>query len=161
MHRKFPALGKLHKNWLGKFAVFLQCPEWEHCNYIVHLLTVYLQCSSSGHWFSPPVSLDHVAFLQNLVDTARFTKVFPPDFPHATRQALALPLAEPGMSRADITRHAYTLVAAGAEMTRIARLTNLQRTRMLELLGGEPVVIPTVEVEPEEFDFEGNLDGES
>ena len=102
-----------------------------------------------------------MAFLQNLVETARFAEVFPPDFPHATRQALALPLAEPGMSRADITRHAYTLVAAGAEMTRIARLTNLQRTRMLELLGGEPVVIPTVEVEPEEFDFEGNLDGES
>ena len=36
--------------------MFLQCPEWEHCNYIVHLLTVYLQCSSSGHRFSPPVS---------------------------------------------------------------------------------------------------------
>ena len=35
--------------------MFLQCPEWEHCNYIVHLLTVNLQCSSSGHWFSPPV----------------------------------------------------------------------------------------------------------
>ena len=102
-----------------------------------------------------------MAFLQNLIDTAGFAEVFPPDFPHATRQALALPLAEPGMSRADITRHAYTLVAAGAEMTRIARLTNLWRARMLELLGGEPVAIPTVEVEPEEFNFEGNLDGES
>ena len=65
------------------------------------------------------------------------------------------------MLQADITRHAYTLVAAGAEMTRIARLTNLQRARMLKLLGGEPAVIPTVEVEPEEFDFEGNLNGES
>ena len=58
-------------------------------------------------------------------------------------------------------RHAYTLVAAGAEMTRIARLMNLRRARMLELLGGEPVAIPIVEVEPEEFDFEGNLDSES
>ena len=46
-------------------------------------------------------------------------------------------------------------------MTRIARLTNLRRARMFELLDGEPVVTPIVEVEPEEFDFEGNLNGES
>ena len=58
-------------------------------------------------------------------------------------------------------RHAYTLVAAGAEMTRIARLMNLRHARMLELLGGEPEAIPIVEVEPEEFDFDGNLNGES
>ena len=102
-----------------------------------------------------------MAFLQNLVKTAGFAEVFPPDFPHATRQALALPLVVPGMSRADITRHAYTLVAAGAEMTRIARLMNLRRARMLELLGGEPEAIPIVEVTLEDFDFEGNLDGES
>ena len=102
-----------------------------------------------------------MAFLQNLVETTRFTEVFPPDFPHAMRQALALPLAKHRMSRADIMRHAYTLVAVGAEMMRIAHLMNLQRARMLELLDGEPVAIPIVEVEPEEFDFEGNLDGES
>ena len=102
-----------------------------------------------------------MAFLQNLVESAGFAEVFPPDFPHAMRQALALPLVEPGMLRADIMRHAYTLVAAGAEMTRIARLMNLRRARMLELLGGEPVAIPIMEVEPEEFDFEGNLNGES
>ena len=102
-----------------------------------------------------------MAFLQNLVETAGFAEVFPPDFPHATRQALALPLAERGMSRANITRHAYTLVAAGAEMTRIARLMNSRRARMLELLGGEPEAIPIVEVTLEDFDFEGNLDGES
>ena len=102
-----------------------------------------------------------MVFLQNLVETAGFAKVFPPDFPHATRQALVLPLVEPGMSQADITRHAYTLVAAGAEMTRIARLMNLRRARMLELLGGKPAAIPIMEVEPEEFDFEGNLNGES
>ena len=96
-------------------------------------------------------------FLQNLVETAGFTKVFPPNFPHATRQALALPLAKPGMSRADIMRHAYTLAAVGVEVTRIARLMNLRRARMLDLLGGKPAVIPIVEVEPEEFDFEGNL----
>ena len=46
-------------------------------------------------------------------------------------------------------------------MTRIARLMNSRRARMLELLGGEPEAIPIVEVEPEEFDFEGNLDGKS
>ena len=102
-----------------------------------------------------------MTFLQNLVETAGFAKVFPPDFPHAMRQALALPLVEPGMSWADIMRHAYMLIAAGAEMTRIARLMNLQHARMLDLLGGEPAAIPIVEVEPEEFDFEGNLNGES
>ena len=102
-----------------------------------------------------------MAFLQNLVETAGFAEVFPPDFPHAMHQALVLPLAEPRMSQADIMRHAYTLVAAGAEMTRIACLMNLRHARMLELLGGEPVVVPIVEVEPEEFDFEGNLNGES
>ena len=102
-----------------------------------------------------------MAFLQNLVKTAGFAEVFPPDFPHATRQALALPLVECGMSQADIMRHAYTLVAAGAEMMRIACLMNLRCARMLELLGGEPVAIPIVEVEPEEFNFEGNLNGKS
>ena len=102
-----------------------------------------------------------MAFLQNLIKTAGFAEVFPPDFPHATRQALALPLVVPGMSQADITRHAYTLVAAGAGMTRIACLMNLRHARMLKLLGGEPEAIPIVEVEPEEFNFDGNLNGES
>ena len=102
-----------------------------------------------------------MAFLQNLVETAGFTKVFLPNFLHATCQALALPLAERGMSWADIMRHVYTLVAAGAEMMRIAHLMNLWCARMLELLDGEPVAILIVEVEPEGFDFEGNLDGES
>ena len=72
-----------------------------------------------------------------------------------------MPLVEHRMSRADIMRHVYTLVAAGAEMTRIARLMNLRCTRMLELLGGKPEAILIMEVEPEEFDFEGNLNGES
>ena len=45
-------------------------------------------------------------------------------------------------------------------MTRIACLMNSRRARMLELLGGEPAAIPIMEVEPEEFDFEGNLNGE-
>ena len=102
-----------------------------------------------------------MAFLQNLIETAGFAEVFPPDFPHATRQALALPLVECGMLWADITRHAYTLVAAGAEMTRIAHLMNLRCARMLKLLGGEPEAILIVEVDPEEFDFDGNLNGES
>ena len=77
------------------------------------------------------------------------------------RQALALPLVKRGMLQADITRHAYTLVAAGAEMTRIACLMNLRCARMLELLGGEPEAIPIVEVAPEDFDFDGNLNSES
>ena len=45
-------------------------------------------------------------------------------------------------------------------MTRIARLTNLRCARMLELLGGELAAKLIAEVEPEEFDFEGNLNGE-
>ena len=102
-----------------------------------------------------------MAFLQNLVEAARFAIVFPLNFPHATCQALALPLAEPKMSWANITRHAYTLAAAGAEVTRIACLMNLRHARMLKLLGGEQEVIPIVVVEPEDFDFKGNPDGES
>ena len=58
-------------------------------------------------------------------------------------------------------RHAYTLAAAGAEVMRIAHLMNLRRARMLKLLGGELAAIPIVEVEPEEFDFEGNLNSKS
>ena len=72
-----------------------------------------------------------------------------------------MPLVEPGISWANITRHAYTLAAAGVEVMRIACLMNSWRTRMLELLGGEPAAIPIMEVKPEDFDFEGNLDGES
>ena len=102
-----------------------------------------------------------MAFLQNPIETAGFTEVFPPNFSHATHQELVLPLAAPGMSWANITRHAFTLAAAGAEVTRIAHLMNLQRARMLELLGGEPAAIPIMEVKPEEFNFEGNLNGES
>ena len=102
-----------------------------------------------------------MAFLQNLVETTRFAKVFPPNFPHATRQALVLPLAKPGMLRANITRHAYTLAAAGVEVMRIACLMNLWCARMLELLGGEWEVILIIVVEPEEFNFDGNLDSES
>ena len=102
-----------------------------------------------------------MAFLQNLVETAGFAKVFPPDFPHATHQALALPLAKPRMLRADITRHAYTLAAAGAEVMRIAHLMNLRHAKMLKLLGGEREVILIVTVKPEDFNFKGNLDGKS
>ena len=100
-----------------------------------------------------------MAFLQNLVETTGFTIVFLPDFPHATRQALALPLVEPRISQADITRHAYTLAAVGVELTRIACLMNLQRARMLKLFGGKPAAILIVEVKPEDFDFNGNLNG--
>ena len=40
--------------------MFLQCAEWVHCRYFVHVLAVYLQCSSSGHQLMPPVLLLHV-----------------------------------------------------------------------------------------------------
>ena len=83
--------------------------------------------------------------------------MFPPDFPHAIRQALGLPLAVREMSRADTTRYAYTLIAAGAEMTALVCLMRLRRESLLEVLGGEPVAIPIVEVDPEDFDFDGNL----
>ena len=77
------------------------------------------------------------------------------------RQALALPLVEPGISWANITRHAYTLAAAGVEVTRIACLMNLRCARMLEVLGGEPAAILITEVKPEDFNVDGNLSGES
>ena len=83
--------------------------------------------------------------------------MFLPDFPHATHQVLALPLAKPRISRANIMRHIYILVAVGVEMTVIARLMNLRHKRLLALMGGEPGTIPIVEVEPEEFNFDGNL----
>ena len=102
-----------------------------------------------------------MAFLQNLIETTGFTEVFLPDFPHAMHQALALPLAKPRMLRADIMRHVYMLAAVGAEVMRIARLMNLRCAKMLELFGGKRAAIPIMEVEPEEFDFEGNLSGES
>ena len=38
---------------------------------------------------------------------------------------------------------------------------NLRHARMLELLGGKREVIPSTEVEPEDFDFDGNLNSES
>ena len=65
------------------------------------------------------------------------------------------------MLQADIMRYAYTLAAAGVEVMRIACLMNSRRARMLELLGGELAATPIMEVEPEEFNFEGNLDGKS
>ena len=73
---------------------------------------------------------------------------------------MVLPLAEPRILQADITRHAYMLAAVGAEVTRIVRLMNSWHTRMLKLLGGKLAAIPIVEVEPEDFDFNGNLNGE-
>ena len=87
--------------------------------------------------------------------------MYPPSFPHAICQALALPLAEPGMSRADIIRSVNTLAAAGVEATAIVRLMNSRQERLLTLMGGMPEVIPIMEVDPEDFDFNGNLDGES
>ena len=52
------------------------------------------------------------------------------------------------------------LAAAGVEVTRIACLMNLWHARMLKLLGGKPAAIPIVEVKPEDFDVDRNLNGE-
>ena len=71
-----------------------------------------------------------------------------------------MPLAELGMSRADIMRSVYTLVAAGAEMTVIAHLTNLRQEWLLVVMGGMQGAILIVEVMPEDFDFDGNLSSE-
>ena len=71
-----------------------------------------------------------------------------------------MPLAKPGMLRADITRSVYTLAAAGVEMTAIVHLTNLHCSRLLVIMRGVPEAIPIVEVDPEDFNFKGNLNGE-
>ena len=63
------------------------------------------------------------------------------------------------MSRADIIRSVNTLAAVGAEATVIVCLMNSCQEWLLALLGGAPEAIPIMEVEPEDFDFEGNLDG--
>ena len=101
-----------------------------------------------------------MVFLQNLVETTGFTNVFPPNFPHAMRQPLVLPLVKPGILQANIMRHACTLAAVGAEVMRITCLMNSWCARMLELLGGKLAAIMIMEVEPKEFDFDGNLDNE-
>ena len=72
-----------------------------------------------------------------------------------------MPLAELGMLQADTMRSVYTLAAVGAEVIVIAQLMNLHRERLLTISGGVPEVIPTVEVEPEDFNFEENLNGEA
>ena len=87
--------------------------------------------------------------------------MFPPGFPCAICQALALPLAKPGMSRANTMRSVYILAAAGVEAMAIAHLMNLHQERLLALMGGTLEAILIVEVEPEDFDFEGNLNSES
>ena len=99
-------------------------------------------------------------FLQRLIASKGTAEVFPSGFPHAICQALALPLAKPGMSRADIIRSVNTLAAAGAEVTAIVCLMNSRREQLLALMGGALEAILIVEVEPEDFDFEGNLHGE-
>ena len=98
-----------------------------------------------------------MAFLQGLAENAGVAEVFPPDFPHAIRQALALPLAEPGMSRADSMRSVYTLITAGAEMVALVRLMCLCRMRLLEIADGELAAMPGIELEPEDFDLDENL----
>ena len=65
------------------------------------------------------------------------------------------------MSRADTIRSVNMLVAAGAEVMVIVYLMNLCWERLLTLMGGTLEVIPIVEVDPEGFHFNGNLDGES
>ena len=99
-------------------------------------------------------------FLQRLIASEGTAEVYLSSFPHAIHQALALPLAMPGMSRADIIKSANTLAAAGAEVTVIVHLMNLHREQLLVLMGGVLEAIPIMEVDPEDFDFKGNLNGE-
>ena len=100
-------------------------------------------------------------FLWGLIKHKGTAEVFPPNFPCAIHQALALPLAEPGMSRANTVRSVYTLVAAGAEAMAIAHLMNLHQDCLLTITGGAPEAIPIMEVDAEDFDFKGNLNSES
>ena len=65
------------------------------------------------------------------------------------------------MLRVDITRSAYTLVTAGVEATAIVHLMNLHWERPLAPMGGTLEAIPIMEVDPMDFDFEGNLNSES
>ena len=87
--------------------------------------------------------------------------MFLADFPCAIFQALTLPLAKPGMLRANIMRSVYTLAAVGVEVIAIAHLMNLCWERLLAITGGMLEAILAVEVEPEDFDFKGNLNGEA
>ena len=107
-----------------------------------------------------PPSVGHVEFLQRLIKSEETAEVFLQDFPCAIRQALAMPLAEPGMSWVNTMRSVYTLAAVGVEVIAIAHLMNSHRERLLAISGGALEVVPTVEVEPEDFDFKGNLNGE-
>ena len=50
------------------------------------------------------------------------------------------------------------LAAAGVEATAIVHLMNLCQEQLLTLMGGVPEAILIVEVDPEDFDFDGNLD---
>ena len=100
-------------------------------------------------------------FLRSLIQNEGSTKVFLPDFPCAICQALALPLAKPGMLRADITRSVYTLVAVGVEAMAIAHLMNLWWDHLLAIVGGVQEAILIMEVDPEDFNFEGNLNSKS
>ena len=101
-----------------------------------------------------------MAFLQNLIQNKGPAKTFLPSFPCTICQALALPLAKPGMLRVDITRSVYTFVAVGVEAMAIAHLMNLRWDHLLTIADGAPEAIPIVEVDPEDFNFEGNLNGE-
>ena len=70
-------------------------------------------------------------------------------------------LAEPGMLQVNIMRSVYMLAATGGEVLVIANLMNLCCTRLLTIAGGTPVAMLIIEVEPEDFDFEGNLHNDS
>ena len=100
--------------------------------------------------------MDHMHFLQELIVSEGVAKVFPQDFPCAICQALAMPLAEPGMSQADIMRSVFTLATVGGEVLAIAHLMNSCCKWLLAIMGGVPGATPMVQIEPEEFNFDGN-----
>ena len=59
------------------------------------------------------------------------------------------------MSREDSTRYVFMLVAAGGELLEIVQTMNSCWESLHNVIG-ELVTISIVEVEPEDFDFEGN-----
>ena len=82
--------------------------------------------------------------------------MFPKGFPHAICHMLAMPLAWHEMLREDSTRYVYMLMAVGGELLELVQMMNLHLEGLIITTGGKLVAILIIEVEPEDFDFNGN-----
>ena len=96
--------------------------------------------------------MDSGHFLQELIVSGGVAEAFPQDFPHTICQALAMPLAEPGMLQANITRSVFMFAAAGGEITMIVQLMNSCHEQLpchKHNSGWSPIMLvgPGVEVE--------------